>query len=70
MSPTPEQQAPDPVLQLFEQLCESLDLLHVRIYDLEQQLRRIESNSDNAARELAEISRELWVNRSAATASR
>lgn len=70
MRPTPEQQAPDPGLQLFEQLCESLDLLHVRIYDLEQQLRRIESNSDNAARELAEISRELWVNRSAATASR
>ena len=70
MRSTPEQQAPDPVLQLFEQLCESLDLLHVRIYDLEQQLRRIESNSDNAARELAEISRELWVNRSAATASR
>ena len=70
MTPTPEQQVPDPVLQLFEQVCESLDLLHVRIYDLEQQLRRIESNSDNAARELAEISRELWVNRSAATASR
>lgn len=65
MTATTEQQAPDPAVQFFGELQDFLQRLDLRLDLLETQLQRIERNSDNAARELAEVSRERWISRTA-----
>ena len=70
MQSTPEQKATDPALKLLGQLYESVDVLLMRIDAMEMQLQRIEKHSDTAARELAEISRDQWIQRSIAATGR
>jgi len=62
--------AEEALANLFCELQDFIQQIDARLYGLEVQLKRIEVNSDNAARELAEISREQWINRSAAEVSR
>lgn len=70
MTASTEQQGPDPAVQFFADLQSFLQQLDLRLDLLETQLQRIERNSDSAARELAEVSREQWITRNAAGARR
>jgi flagellar biosynthesis chaperone FliJ len=65
-APTKQTPAEEALANLFCELQDFIQRLDLRIDGLEMQLKRIEANSDSAARELAEISREHWIQRTTA----